>query len=292
MSNGEFLGGYALMILVIIVVCWRLNRRGPTPNAPLPVVPERPDPYSFAWLRGNTNEAIRLGVYDLMRSRLLLIQKQKRKVGLFSSNIDILAAVPLGSTTGLHPVAAIVHARTRVARPPSDLFGGGLSGDIAPLFSSVRKQAEADGLLHTPSSSRAAWLRLAWAAGAILTFGIVRLVWAVMEGRHNVGLIVAAALLGLVALVITAHPRRVTKRGATWLERAQQAYAKTDRSVEPAVLTVGLLGMAALSGTEFADLRQLFTKSTDSAGGCGSGCGSGSSCGSGCGGGGCGGGGD
>ena len=292
MSSVEFLVGYALLILVVVGVCWRQNRRGPSPDLPLPVVPVYPDPYSFAWFRGGTNETIRLGVYDLIRSGLMEKNTIKKKTGWFSSTINVLAPTPLRSTDGLHPVAAIVHSLVLPTQPIANLFAGHLGEYVSPLFTNVRKQAETDGLMHSSTSRRAAWLLLALAGGSILIIGAARLIWALSQNRENVGFIVVFTALGLVLLLIFCSPRRLTARGREWIQHAKRAYVQQGSGAEPALLTVALLGMSAPIGSSFNDIGQLFAQSANSSGGCGSGsCGSGTSCGSGCGGGGgCGGG--
>jgi uncharacterized protein (TIGR04222 family) len=244
-------------------------------------------------LRGGTNETIRLGAYHLIRSGLMERNTITKKIGWFSSTINVLTRTPQRSAVGLHPVAAIVHSLVLPTQPIANLFAGNLGEHVSPLFTNVRKQAESDGLMHSPTSNRAAWLLLAWAAISILIIGAARLIWALSQNRENIGFIVVFAALGLVLLFITCHPRRLTTRGRKWLERAKRAYVQQNSGAEPALLTVALLGMSALAGSNFNDVGELFAKSTSSSGGCGSGgCGNGASCGSGCGGGGCGGGGD
>jgi uncharacterized protein (TIGR04222 family) len=172
-------------------------------------------------------------------------------------------------------------------------------------FDARLRALETQGLVRDPAV-RARVQRLACRLGAaLLLLAGYKLIVAEIHGHRNVGFLVLACTIALVALAIVGQRfgmARPTARGYALLARAKLAYAAGPQppaapasfGVDPLLLlTVAAVGFAALSEGPDAAFAQQARKSSGSGGGCSSG----SSCssggdggGGGCGG--CGGGGD
>jgi uncharacterized protein (TIGR04222 family) len=304
MPGPSFLALYAVVCGLLLLACWAWGRLSDPSGSP-PPVPENPDPYEIAWLRGRENEVIRLAVFDLVQRGCLRVTT-KRGWWWFSSAQQMIEQDPDEPPPGdPTPIQRTVLDHFVVPQSPGDLFKSSLPGDLRWLCAELYEEPLAEADL-VPSEAQVASLHLAgFLAGvAIVGLGAYKLTVALLEGRWNVWFLIAMGIASLVALFHVCRTPSLTRAGRQYLERLQTAYAGLrdrasrgseeagpDAAADPLLLTVvAVYGVQALDGTAYAPMHEMFHRSANSGGGCGAGCGGGDGGGGGCGGcGGCGG---
>jgi uncharacterized protein (TIGR04222 family) len=308
MPGPLFLMLYAGLMALIFGESFFKNRRADRSRelGPMPI-PTKPDPYEIAYLRGGHNEVTRLVVLDLMSRGYLRVdertgaitRKAETRIGQDPTHPEVDRLSPMEATAFLY---------FATSRKPEVLFQAGglaskLKDGLEPLAESLRDQQ----LLPGPERYSAAWRT--WLGGAImiLTFGGFKLAIALSKGRSNIAFLLVFALIGLLVLGIFCAVPRVTRRGKDYMVRLREAFEglKPRVLIEPSqvgydpalILVPAVFGVAALAGTPYGYVPDLFKSAAASGGGCGGGCGAsgggcgggGGGCGGGCGGGGCGG---
>lgn len=296
MRGPEFLFVYMFVALITIVVCYILVRqKDKTGEMPELQMPQSPDIYEIAYLRGQENEVIRLALFNLTNQGYLKITTDTIEKGLVYPNQDLLSSIE-------KQVFAYCYSGAQA----KDLFSGTLPSSIKPYCDSYEKHLAAKHLLTSDETKQAAWGIGTAGALVLICLSGYKIVNALNHGRHNVGFLIILSVISLVALVFAAKPSRLSKRGKAYLENLKQIFAnfstkddlRTDSpNYDPssASMAMAVFGVGILAGTSF-DAFSLMFKRSASTGGCGSSCGScssggGSSCGGGGGCGGCGGGG-
>jgi uncharacterized protein (TIGR04222 family) len=80
MPGPQFLLLYAGVIGFVLVLCWaRLHLSDSAATLPAPLVPNQPDPYAIAYLRGGATEVARLLVFALLEGGLLQVIEEPKK---------------------------------------------------------------------------------------------------------------------------------------------------------------------------------------------------------------------
>jgi uncharacterized protein (TIGR04222 family) len=279
----QFLVVYALLA-ALVLTGQRLVRRATEPHA----VPRlrAVDPYLVAQLRGGASEAIRVATASLLDRGLLRVVDQR------------LYAEPEAPTIARRPIErAILGTCTVPSTAGHVLVEGDVKRACAPL------QRELVTLALAPSGSMW-WMRALGAAvaiGVLETLAVTKISVAFARGRHNVQLLVFAALAsGIASVAIAAHRR--TPAGDRLVEdlrvlfsglHARASELPAGGATNELALLAGVFGIAAIPGTLHTTLSELFgprgngmaASSSDSGGSsCGSSCGGGGGCGGGCGG--------
>lgn len=303
MYGPAFLVFYLAVIALTYVSAYRsLKARDATRWMEPPAVPFDPDPYEVAYLRGGTNEVIRVGLLALIQRGYVEIFDDKPK--RFSPKVSkIRKTADHPPEDRLEPFERAILQACPDSFAPADLFKSrGLSEQIEPFSEFYRKRAETEELLLPEAVKRAAFPT--WLTGAAVLLGIAgyKVIAAVTNGRPNFMILVmlsitATTILALVVIVLTR--RRLSDRGREYLDQLRLAFAELKTPVDSGessavpdvsntLLMVSLFGLTSLKGTPQASYAALFPQAASS--GCGGGgCGGGG--GGGCGGGGCGGGG-
>jgi len=307
-------GPYFLLFhgLLLAIFCWLAyrNRKKVDESQSLPrlPVPENPNPYEVAYLRGGDAEVARLITVELFQ-RGILVETPKRVMRIpklqLAENVNLQA---------LDPNLASVAASFRSPRSPLDK-------NVIRIQSVLGKQLEqwkkwvSDERLVFESSHREQVLRFAIGLAAVFEIvGIYKLIVAITHGHMNVGFLFFLLLIGLFAILATSRLPRFTQRGKRYLEDLQAAYSSYKNSVVPKpevyepqpqaaawdplvvgsyampVMAMGLFGATALQSSYYSTLRSHYMSTQSASCGATSGCGSSCGGGSGCGGGGCGGG--
>jgi uncharacterized protein (TIGR04222 family) len=306
MYGPAFLFVYACIILLTLVVCWwRMREADPTANlSPLPLR-SNPDPYEVAFLRGGTNEVIRLAIFDLIQRGYLKHAEQHKWSGKTEQRISQAYKHP--DPRHLSPIESKVFDFFSSPRIATDIFQtDSLSGEVEKLCLDYGLRLDAEQVFCPDEVRSAAWRIGLQGTAVIVGLGGYKLLVALSEGHHNVMFLIVLAVASVFLLVKICKPSRLSARGRDYLSRLQGSFERLKPKAgivgggvpETALpLLVALFGVAALTGTSHAYFSQMFKRSGTSGGGCGGGCGGGgasSGCGgsSGCsGGGGCGGGG-
>jgi uncharacterized protein (TIGR04222 family) len=213
-----------------------------------------------------------------------------------------------------------------VSRQPKEVFASdGLADKLAPYADEYERRLSRQQMI-TGAGSDDRLSTWKWSACLFLVgFGGYKALASIANGYFNLLGILLIAIIGVVMILVNGYMPRLTKLGKAYLERLQTAFdglrhQNTDKpenarltpaaadglgGFDPMLLSVGIFGGAALTGTSYWGYNEIFAKQQKdqaaASGGCGAGCGAGcstggsscgsSGCSSGCGGGGgCGGG--
>jgi uncharacterized protein (TIGR04222 family) len=306
LSGPAFLLVYALLAAAIIVASRLQVRAGDASLAvPLPPVATDRDPSQVAYLRGGPNELLRFTIFDLIRLGFLRLcdappggKAQKQQI--------VATGIP-GSEqlTGFQREVVTFYATPHTT---AELFKSNLGAAAILEGDTTYKPAlEAEHFLSSPEVRSNATLVRLYGALVLTGFAAYRLFVAMMKGHNNVIFLTFMVIMALVALLLLTTVPRLSRRGREYLSRLATALqpssagpALAGAAVVPILVAAG--GMAALAGTEYAQMNAMFPRraanssggcSSSCSGGCGSSsssssssCSSGSSCGggSGCGG--------
>jgi uncharacterized protein (TIGR04222 family) len=314
----DFLGFYLCVSILTIVICWAMVRNSDKSISSTPPleIPQNPDPYEIAYLRGKENEMIRLAVFNLINKGYLslgtsYLEKQTSHPDpSFLPNLEksLFGWICQQTTT----VTESSVTKTIIGVKPYEIFSrfSGMTYRAKAYGESYKERLTINHLINAQEVKQAAWGIGTAGALVILCLAGYKVAVAASQGRHNVGFTIALSIISLIVLIIACVPPRLSRRGKQYLKELQQAFANLAQKERLNVATPGfdpqvpavamaIFGVGILAGTSFGSFEQSFHRSASSGGGCGSGCGSGSSCSSGgsscgggsCGGGGCGGGG-
>jgi len=286
----------------------RLDR---TAHYAIPPIPNNPDPFEIAYLRGGANELARAVVFSLNQKNLLKFANDDKTSHIYPTNIEF-------EKRGLKPIERTALDWFSTTRETKELFSlkNGLATALKPYSETFQARLEMQNFFPDEEMKRRNNRLTVQAFLVFGSLGAYKIFTAILGGYWNIFGIVFITIIGLFVLGAAAKMPRLTTLGKTYLERLQRSFERIKPSnhnpisaqttvpsasfaaVDPFLLSVGVFGGAALAGTMYSDYNQAFQRaqnqSATSSGGCGSGCGS-SSCssgdggGGGCGGGGCGG---
>jgi uncharacterized protein (TIGR04222 family) len=314
MFGPYFLVLYSFFIVSTTIVYRVLrNRLDRTTHFPLPPIPQNPDPFEIAFLRGGANELARAVIFSLNQKNLVKFINDEKSSQIQPTNIEF-------DRRSLMPIQQTALEWFGTTREAKEIFQkDGLAQTLKPYHETFQARLEMQHFIPDEEFKKR---NTRLALKAFLVFGglgLYKFIAAFYNGYTNIAGIVIITFIGLIALGIAAKMPRLTKRGEMYLKRLQIAFDRikpsnhypiseqtqvpsgTFAAVDPFLLSVGVFGGAALAGTVYSDYNQAFqraqSQSANSSGGCGSACGSsscssgggdGGGCGSGCGG--CGGG--
>jgi len=296
-----------IIFIVFTIIVFRVlkNRLDRTAHFPLPPIPQNPDPFEIAFLRGGANELARAVIFSLNQKNLVKFINEEKSSRIYPTNQEF-------DRRSLKPIERTALEWFGTTREAKEIFQkDGLAQTLKTYYEIFQARLEMQHFFPDEEfKKRNNWLTLQ----AFLVFGglgAYKFIAALYNGYTNIVGIVIITIIGLFVLGIAAKMPRLTKRGETYLKRLQIAFDRikpsnhypiseqaevpsgTFAAVDPFLLSVGVFGGAALAGTIYSDYNQAFqraqSQSAISTSSCGSGCGS-SSCSSGSdGGGGCGG---
>ena len=274
-----------------------------------PLVSQNPNPFEIAYLRGGDNEFARSLVFALVQKGFLEITNEGKK-----SFIRLTANQP--NWTTLSPVERSVLPWFQTTRETKEVFTSyGVTEILKPYSSTYEQQLTRHNFLTPNDVATKTRLISFFAWSAMTLLGIYKLLAAIQHGRKNFGFLIVFVVITTIIFYFLSKTSRLSALGKKYVERIQQAFEnlKTTvqrkisadsnadyamNAVDPFLLTVGVFGTAALTGTLYNNYEQAFHRASVAGGSsCGSGCGSSCSSGSsggdggggGCGGGGCGG---
>jgi uncharacterized protein (TIGR04222 family) len=317
-----FLGFFFIFIVAMCVWTWyRASSADGTRETPAPPLPEKLDPLEIAYLRGGSEEQVRLIILDLVARGYLVHAEKSSKTGRTESTIEHSPTHP--DVAHLDSLARCVYDWIDQPKLAVQFFPG-LSDALQKkkVARETAGQLEVLGLIASEEQRTAVRRACVPAQWLIFLLGAYKLVVALSRGRHNVIFLVLMTIAGIYLVQRFCRPHRLTALGRRYLARVQQALVGlkprlpslvTSRDDAHFNLAVAAFGIGALDITSYAFYPKMFDKGArHPAGGCasaascgvaapavssgggGSGCGSGSSsscssgssCGSSCGGGG------
>ncbi len=294
--------GVALAYFGPLLLRRALDRSG---SLDVPPVPETPDPYRIAYLRGGENEVIRLMLFDLVRRGHLEVIETKR-LALAERRLRRSETAP--EDDELTDIERRMVGCFIEARKPVEVYRGEIPALVRRDFGAEKTELARDHMLIPEAVDR----RLSGAdyaiAGAGCVMGFALGVNALGHAAWGIGLVV---LFLLARKLIKRHMRRtghMSALGRKYLASLQAAFANAktpvsgaktasaDRFRDDPLLSVGLYGSAVLMGSDYhafahmipADLTGGIGMETgfavdggggfgggDGGGGCGGGCGGG-----------------
>jgi uncharacterized protein (TIGR04222 family) len=298
LSGPEFLIVFGVYCTIVVALAaWAVHREDPGTRIVMPPATQA-DPFEIAYLRGGTNDVLRLTIFELVREGYLKLDSSKA-----GADPDIV------SQMALHPELDRLPRTWRTVfdffttpRDPGDIFRSPVRAEIDDACAPYKARLESEHLLAVDATRRAAWPVRIGALISLLTPAVYRLTTSAIHHHRNVIFLILMTIAAVVALAVATRVRRVTARGRRFLHDLRTAYrpaSSAGGAFTAAAATLPLLvavnGTAALAGTPYAGMNTMFARSNsysggDSGGGCGSSGGDGGG-GGGCGGGGCGGGG-
>lgn len=306
-------GPYFLVFYILFIVAtiagFRLvrNQTDKTTKFNIPPIPNNPDAFEIAYLRGGDNELARAVVFALAQKNLLKFSSEDKQSPQIYPTVSEFDKRHLST---VEKTALEWFDRTRDVK---ELFQkDGLSNALKPYSETYRARLEIQHFIPDEQmKSRNTRLTLQ----AFLIFGSLgayKFIAAIYNGHWNIFGLVFVTMIGLFVLSLAAKMPRLTKLGKEYLKRLQLAFERLKPSnhfpaetsdapsaafaaVDPFLLSVGVFGGAALAGTVYSDYNLAFQKAQNHSVGssCSSGCGScssssggdgGSGCGGGCGG--------
>jgi uncharacterized protein (TIGR04222 family) len=286
MPGPQFLQLYAGVIAATLFGAWYVMKRSDSSaEAPRLIIPRNPDPYEIACLRGGYREMIWLAVFSLT---------EKGYVEALQDGWKRQAVHPDPALLTL-PEREVLNWLTE-RRSAADVAGAKLPG-LSRECQNWEERFRAMGVMAGQTSDVP---RLVACTGMALiaALGAFKLIVALFKGRHNIGGIIAFAIIGMVGvLFICAYRPRLTAHGRRYLKDWQHSFdglkihvqnANSAMMNPAAMLAVGVFGVTVLAASPYEQFRRLHagpdTSGSSSSGSCGSG-----GDGGGCGGGGCGG---
>lgn len=317
MRGPEFLKFYATSAVAVIATVWLFARRwDQTRHMPTPEVPESPDPYRIAYLRGGANEVIRLVVFNLCRKGFLKTTGGRTRRGGHKKisqsfhpppikDLDQLEKVVFGMAT--NPIAVgelFKHERRAIVEAYTDHH--------------LRDLSERSLLRPARHLQWSQAIRIG-ALGLLTGLAAYKIVVALQNGHYNIGFLLLMLAAALPLTWWAGSATRITDCGRRYHDALKSAFNDTNTKMRQAsqdaasklgLLYIALNGTSLLKSTEYKNVHNMFDKARKNdftfadCGSCGdfvfdfsgggsswtSCAGSSISCGSGCGGGGCGGG--
>jgi uncharacterized protein (TIGR04222 family) len=279
-SGPVFLLVYAA--LAIAVNLWlRHDQRQREVAQPARFMEIAQDPYLVACLRDGAKAAVHLAVFSLIDRGLL--EEAGGSVRRARADAESFARRPiekavLSCCTGWQEVAAVE------TKP-----------GVTAACLAYQRELQKQQLLADADTFARRFYPFAATFALLIGVALARVMWAFAHGRHNIGFLLALALIGGIALLVVWRRRR-TGLGDAALDRLKVLFANLKRrsadlvpggESNDAVLTAALFGMAALPADNFPYVQRVFPQpkssgdggggdggsSSDSGGGCGGGCG-------------------
>ena len=288
-SGPLFLLFYSVAVVIVLILAHRkrVGVEGGDPPAGLM------NPYSIAFLRGGKNELIRVATISLIDRGFLEIREQNLK----TTKTEFISVVR-------HAVEKGILQKCMQERETASLFD---DPAIAASVSNYDSELQEIGVLPNPDLKSKRNSILFKTVSLFVILAGVKLIKAVLEGRHNIGFLIVLLMISIGLAFKVINPR-MTQKGKLFLQdlrkllqglksRAANGYVLRGGVSNELAMLAAVFGIASVPEVAIPGLKKVYAKASSSSSGfsssCGASCGSscGSSCGGGCGGGcgGCGG---
>jgi uncharacterized protein (TIGR04222 family) len=276
MRGPTFLLLYGLVAIMTCIAVWGSIRQRETRAGASPL--RIRDPYEIAYLRGGTQELVKVVTLALMRRGLIApmgasLQATAADTAVAAADIERAVLATCRSATPAHLLAGYDNIRTAALRYHEALTDKHLMPDAVML--------------------RARLTLAAVALASLGGFALAKIAHALYTGHSNIELLICLVVVSAVALFkIARHPR--TADGDRALGHLDVLFGRVKRGPRPirpdqlneALLLAAVYGDYARPGAELSAWRRLFPdpkrnqNSDGGSGGCGSsGCGGGGGCG-------------
>lgn len=285
LAGPPFLVFYAVFGAVVLITFWSYAARlGPAGSTPA-LSELTADPYQIAYLRGGSDETVKLAIVNLVDRGLLTIYGKSLRV---SGKADEEAL--------RRPLDRAILARCVSLTAPADLF---LDSRVRTACDDYGRDLRDRGLLRSDEEQQQALTGAVVAVGLLGGITVARIFQAFSHGRYNILFLLALTLVACLTArrIYAANRTPLGRRAFSSLKiLLSRLKSRADRlaaggATNEAVLFASVFGIYALPLRAFPFVNVLFPKpqASDSGGGdSGSDSGGGGGCGGGCGG--CGGG--
>lgn len=273
-----------------------------TLQQPLPRIPQTPDPYEIAYLRGGENELARSLIFSLFQKGFLQITNDGK-------NSYIVLNQNQPNWTILPQIERNILGWFQNIREIKEVFQPyGLVNLLKPYSMEYENKLKQNNFLTSEDIKTKTRLISYLIFGLTAVLGGYKLTASIVHGRYNLIFLISFIIISFIIFTILGNVKRLSQKGIAYLENLQRAFEKlrddpisarktflenaaTMNSAEPMLLTLGLFGVSSLIGSGYSEYERAFEKSqkADMSGGyfsstgssCGSGCSSYSSCSSG-----------
>jgi uncharacterized protein (TIGR04222 family) len=320
MPGSAFLALYSVWFILWLIVARLWGTFKKPPVSPPIRIPNDPDPFQIAYLRGGVHELLRTVLVDLVEKKRVVEVKPTRTWYQFGTGHSVWAISDRRDFgQDLSPAHRVVINGLRANACTISEIMQQLPKELQKIINSYRAPLEAQGLIVTEQESLENNNRTFISAFCFTSLGLYKLAAAFANGRTNVGYLIIGMIIGTICIVAVGKRRSLTEKGLQYLKDLRLAFStlqskklrsqssdppeSATQQLSPTLLGMGIFGAIAIQHSELHSLFQSFGDKALSSnsfyvqsgligtGGCGTGgCGS-SGCGSGgCGSGGCGGG--
>ena len=227
MSGGWFLllYGTTIVLAAITFKVYKTNLDW-TSKLQLPLVPQNPNPFEIAYLRGGENEFARSLVFALVQKGFLEISHEGKK-----SYIRITASQP--NWTTLSPIERSVLPWFQTTRETKEVFTSfGVTEILKPYSSTYEQQLKRHNFL-TPNDvvTKTRLISfLAW--GAMTLLGSYKLLAAIQHGRKNFGFLIVFIVISTIIFYLLSKTSRLSELGKGYVERIQQAFGNLKTTIQ------------------------------------------------------------
>jgi len=231
---------------------FRTREAGPE----MPALRLSEEPYRVAFLRSGKDEAARLAMFSLLDRGLLA--EHEGKLHVARADAESLLR---------RPIERAVLACFRSPMPPETALA---DTALQRACDDYAAELQSQGLLAGRETLDARFQPFFLTLAVLLAVSFARIFNAILQGRHNIGFLIALTLIGAIAL-IPAWRNRLTGRGIEALRGLQRLFAglkarakalrPRDTSAD-AILLAGVFGLAALPATAFPFVGVIQPKSS------------------------------
>lgn len=305
MQGPYFLMFYGVVIGVTLIVCRFGLKPDETGKLAIPLVPENPDPYEIAYLRGGKVEVIKVVITNLIQKGFLKLSKDGiEPTG--NSDIDLnqmdlkLSAIEQDVLAGFTDSK---NAREIVKFSGSSIFD--------QYYQEYQQNLKSEKLFYPDELQANILLFKRLGTLIIWLLGGYKLIVSLSQGHINVGFLLILGFVATTVLWNWCQIPRISHLGWKYLSRLQQTFEQLKQEISTpseetgsnllkgiftkphqinnsfplfVALLVALFGIGVLSGTPYKELEQFFkqrstvshnnhpSSTSHHAGGCGSSC--------------------
>lgn len=213
-------------------------------------IPEKPDPYTIAYLRA-PNETISLATVSLIQQGLLIQDPDLKTV----------KRSELPQPESLHPLELLTlkRAGTKEISVQALLRSPGLIATMTKHFKKTQGYFGHNRLI-VPKDERWPLLRIS-TIFLVLSLGILKIIAAADQAHSKIGLLVALMFASFIASFLVTRPARVTRDGKRFLANLHRAFATPGPEAmdhQSLMLAFATGGASVLKWSDNTDLKPSF----------------------------------
>ncbi|HEY9705889.1 MAG TPA: TIGR04222 domain-containing membrane protein, partial [Allocoleopsis sp.] len=246
MYGPHFLIFYAVVIIITLIFCAK-NDDDPTEKLPLPSIPEKPDPYTIAYLSSGYEGVKNVAILSLMEQGYLEDNgNQEIMRSLYSPHSDHLLPIEQDILTVFSSPISTKSLKSSLT----------ISQIVRKHCSVYLQEFTNQRFLFENKSSNYRKIKGLYGGFMIMGLGLYKLLAALKSGHHNVGFLILMGLIGMIILIVIDGmlPPRLSNLGQRYLSSLQRAFTnikqqiKEDKNLDLFLLLIALFGTSSLLG--------------------------------------------